>query len=95
MSLAISDFSTVFTVRENPTQTAHPTSRLLLYKGESIRLDPTTRRVQVLTGRAWLTIQEQDIILSDGDELTIPASERNMVVSAVGRVPLALAVWRG
>ncbi|MGL5060642.1 MAG: hypothetical protein ACRC62_11745 [Microcoleus sp.] len=67
--------------------------RIILMKDEVYRLPQTVREIQVLSGIAWLTFGEQDIILQSTEKTSLPPSKNFAVISALNNMPLILAVW--
>jgi hypothetical protein len=67
--------------------------RIILMKDEVYRLPQTHREVQVLSGIAWITLDQQDIILQSSEKTSLPSSKNAVVISALNNVPLILAVW--
>lgn len=67
--------------------------RIILMKDEVYKLPQTHREVQVLSGIAWITIDQQDIILDGSEKVLLPSSKNAAVISALNNVPLILAVW--
>lgn len=67
--------------------------RIILMKDEVYRLSQTHREVQVLSGIAWITLDQQDIILQSSEKTSLPSSKNAAVISALNNVPLILAVY--
>jgi hypothetical protein len=67
--------------------------RIILMKDEVYKLPQTHREIQVLSGIAWITLDEQDIILNSPEKTLLPPSKNPVVISALNNVPLILAVW--
>lgn len=67
--------------------------RIILMKNEVYKLPQTHRQVQVLSGIAWITLDQQDIILQSSEKTSLPSSKNAVVISALNNVPLILAVW--
>jgi len=72
---------------------ANEEDRIILMKDEVYKLPQTHREVQVLSGIAWITLDEQDIILDRSEKTLLPPSKNPVVISALNNVPLILAVW--
>ncbi len=68
--------------------------RLLLYQGELYRLPQAAYEVRVLAGRAWLTMAGQDVFVTPGEPLPLPASKDGVLISALGQRPLILEIYR-
>ena len=68
--------------------------RIILMKDEVYRLPQTVREIQVLSGIAWLTLDQQDIILQSSEKTQLPSSKNFAVISALNNMPLIVAVWR-
>ncbi|MGE5659253.1 MAG: hypothetical protein ACM37W_21880 [Actinomycetota bacterium] len=46
--------------------------------------------MQVLSGTAWITIDQKDIILRSGEKAELPSTKHFAVISALSQVPLIL-----
>ncbi len=68
--------------------------RIILMNNEVYRLPQTHREIQVLSGIAWITIDQQDIILQSHEKASLPPSQNFAVISALNNMPLILAVWQ-
>jgi hypothetical protein len=63
--------------------------RLALLHGEAIRVPKAAARMRVLSGKAWVTFNGEDVLLGSGEGLALPSKPRYApVVSAVGEEPL-------
>lgn len=67
--------------------------RIILMKNEVYRLPQTHRAIQVLSGIAWITVDQQDIILHGVEKISLPPSKNFAVISALSNMPLVVAVW--
>ena len=68
--------------------------RIILMNNEIYRLPRTHREIQVLSGIAWITLDQQDIILHSPEKASLPPSKNFAVISALNNMPLILAVWQ-
>ena len=68
--------------------------RIILMENEVYRLPQTHREIQVLSGIAWITLDQQDIILQSHEKASLPPSKNFAVISALNNMPLILAVWQ-
>lgn len=68
--------------------------RIILMNNEVYRLPQTHREIQVLSGIAWITLDQQDIILQSPEKASLPPSKNFAVISALNNMPLILAVWQ-
>ena len=68
--------------------------RIILMNNEVYRLPQTHREIQVLSGIAWITLDQQDIILQSHEKASLPPSKNFVVISALNNMPLILAVWQ-
>ena len=68
--------------------------RIILMENEVYRLPQTHREIQVLSGIAWITLDQQDIILESPEKASLPPSKNFAVISALNNMPLILAVWQ-
>ena len=75
-----------------PARTNVVILRLLLYQGEVYRLPQAACGLQVLAGRAWLTVAGEDVFVTPGEPLPLPASKDGALISALGRTPLILEI---
>jgi hypothetical protein len=67
-------------------------NRIILMENEVYRLPQTHREIQVLSGIAWITLDQQDIILQSPEKASLPPSKNFAVISALNNMPLILAV---
>lgn len=67
--------------------------RFVLYKNELFQLPPTCQGVQVVSGNAWVSMSEQDIVLSKGEETPLKPSRKSVLVSALGKSPAVVEAW--
>lgn len=67
-----------------------PLYRLMLYKNELIRLPESCRELQVVSGQAWITQADKDIILRSGECAALNPSKDSVLVSALGNKPLIM-----
>ena len=68
--------------------------RIILMENEVYRLPQTHREIQVLSGIAWITLDQQDIILQSPEKASLPPSKNFAVISALNNMPLIMAVWQ-
>ena len=66
--------------------------RIILMNNEVYRLPQTHREIKVLSGIAWITLDQQDIILQSPEKASLPPSRNFAVISALNNMPLILAV---
>ena len=69
-------------------------NRIILMENEVYKLPQTHREIQVLSGSAWITLDQQDIILQSPEKASLPPSKNFAVISALNNMPLILAVWQ-
>ena len=77
-----------------PVSGALEEDRIILMENEVYRLPQTHREIQVLSGIAWITLDQQDIILQSPEKASLPPSKNFAVISALNNMPLILAVWQ-
>ena len=77
-----------------PVSGALEEDRIILMENEVYRLPQTHREIQVLSGTAWITLDQQDIILQSQEKASLPPSKNFAVISALNNMPLILAVWQ-
>ncbi|MCU0546765.1 MAG: hypothetical protein MUE44_32140 [Oscillatoriaceae cyanobacterium Prado104] len=68
--------------------------RIILMNREVYKLPHSVREIQVLSGIAWLTLDQQDIILQNPEKTTLQPSKNAALISALNNMPLVLAIWR-
>ncbi len=64
--------------------------RVMLLKGEVQRVASNYRGLRVRSGRAWVTLRGQDLVLKRGDEIALEGRRESAVVSPLGQTPLIL-----
>ena len=70
--------------------------RLTLMRGEALRLPRNARRLRVLSGKAWVSMRGEDIVLDDCQSLHLAARRQDgPVVSAAGDQALLIELDRG
>jgi hypothetical protein len=78
---------------KNNQASSSPSLRLMLYKNEIFHLPQTCWEIRVLSGCAWLTLAGRDIILTQGDQLSLAKNKDFALVSALGQNPLVFEIW--
>jgi hypothetical protein len=66
--------------------------RVTLLPGQIARLNPRCARVRVVTGTAYISRDQEDIVLQRGEDVTVQRGRYNALISAAGRAPLVLEV---
>ncbi|MEG4516133.1 MULTISPECIES: hypothetical protein [unclassified Microcoleus] len=66
--------------------------RIILKGNEVYRLPQTNQEIQVLSGIAWITLDQQDIILHSQEKASLPPSKNFAVISALNNMPLILTL---
>jgi hypothetical protein len=80
MSASLQDISRNLVVRQSGRGL-----RLALVRGELLRVPRTARRLRVLSGTAWVSLEREDAVLGRGESLVLPRGSRyEAVVSASG-----------
>jgi hypothetical protein len=77
-----------------PVSGALEEDRIILMENEVYRLPQTHREIQVLSGSAWITLDQQDIILQSHEKASLPPSKNFAVISALNNMPLILVAWQ-
>ncbi|AFZ09052.1 hypothetical protein Osc7112_4768 [Oscillatoria nigro-viridis PCC 7112] len=77
-----------------PVSGALEEDRIILMENEVYRLPQTHREIQVLSGTAWITLDQQDIILQSSEKASLPPSKNFALISALNNMPLIMAVWQ-
>jgi hypothetical protein len=68
--------------------------RLVLYKGEVFRLPQRFKEIQILSGRAWLTMNGKDILVEAGQKVSLATGKDIALISTVRDVPVVLEARR-
>jgi len=89
MRFAVTDRSSKEEAAQNPLL------RLMLYAKEVYRLPQTYHAIRVLSGTAWLTINDQDIFLGRDEQVMVPATKAGAIISALGHTPLIFEARSG
>lgn len=79
--------------RQQQTNPAKPVLRLVLRSNEVLRLPPTSQRVQVVLGTAWLTRGGQDVFLQKGEQAWLLNGKDFALVSPLNCAPLIVEVF--
>jgi hypothetical protein len=58
-----------------------------LSAGEVRRLQRTPHTIRLIAGRAWISVNGQDIVLVSGDEVCLAASRYPAVISSLNKRP--------
>jgi hypothetical protein len=77
------------------TESWNRSLRLTLLRGEALRVPRGARRLRVLSGTAWVSLEGEDFVLERCE--SIPLAKRpghEAVVSATGRDPLLFELDR-
>ncbi|MGO8694867.1 MAG: hypothetical protein ACLQMF_14490 [Rectinemataceae bacterium] len=73
----------------------NPTLRLVLLHNEVFLLPRSSRVLQVLSGKAWVSFEGEDRIIESGDSLALSRARNGAVISATGKEALLFEVTRG
>jgi hypothetical protein len=65
----------------------------LVRHNEVFRLPVASRRIEVVAGTAWITVNGRDIFLAAREKLLLPSRRDSALISALGRTPLILEVF--
>ena len=68
-------------------------SQQLIDCNELYQVPDTAVRIRVKSGRGWMTIDGQDIVLTDNQQLTIDPHKTAVLISPLGKKPLLLEQW--
>ncbi len=68
----------------NPAASLLPTLRITLVKGEHMHVPKTATRINVLSGRAWVSLRQMDEIVDEGKKLSLPGTRSNAIISTIG-----------
>jgi hypothetical protein len=58
--------------------------RIVLVQGEALSVPRTLSTVRVLSGKAWISMNGRDVLLSAGEQSDVGRSRNGSVISAVG-----------
>ncbi|MBD1811318.1 hypothetical protein [Microcoleus vaginatus] len=75
-----------------PVSGALEEDRIILMENEVYRLPQTHQEIQVLSGIAWITLDQQDIILHSHEKASLAPSKNFAVISALNNMPLILTL---
>lgn len=78
---------TIFNSRFNKTVSP---CRFTLLAGEIFRIPAMCQEVRVLSGSAWISVAQQDIILTSGEKALLTSNQGLAILSALGKTPLTL-----
>ena len=67
--------------------------RLVLYRKETYRLPQACRKIQVLSGVAWMTVAGEDVFLTQGEKTSFTPG-KGVLISALGDTPLILEIHK-
>lgn len=71
----------------NPVQSLFP-KLLTLKKGQVFRIPSVCQEIHVISGSAWITLAEEDIILQVGEKAFFTFNKDSAILSALGNMPL-------
>lgn len=80
---------TIFNSRFNKTVSP---CKFTLLAGEIFRIPAICQEVRVLSGSAWISVEQQDIILNPGEKALLTSNKGLAILSALGKVPLTLEI---
>jgi hypothetical protein len=68
--------------------------RIIVPAGQTIRLPETIQRFEVISGAAWVTMSEDDIVLQPGETLTVENRPYPVLLSAESKKSLMIECWQ-
>ncbi|PJF35079.1 MAG: hypothetical protein CUN49_12410 [Candidatus Thermofonsia Clade 1 bacterium] len=69
-----------------------PNSEFVLIKNSAYRLPEGVRKVQVVSGYAWISFDGRDLFIGEGESVELPTEmQSSAVISAIDRKPLLIA----
>jgi quercetin dioxygenase-like cupin family protein len=83
--------SMVFSVDDIDFDSDVPPSQRLGAR-EAKRLENKTQVIEVQRGKAWVSLDDEDIVLQPGESVTIRAARHSGVISATGRGSMVFTV---
>lgn len=66
--------------------------RFTLEKNEIFRFPLAYRELKVLSGVAWVTIEQKDLILHSGEKIELKSNKDTALISGLGKMPLVLEI---
>lgn len=88
-------YSVLRNLAKNHLHCAKLLLRLVLYKGEVLRLPEDCKEIRVLSGNAWVTINGKDITVAQGEKRLISPHEDMVLISTLRNTPLVFEAWGG
>jgi hypothetical protein len=68
-----------------PCEKMEGTDSYALEPGQAHKLKRGVRSILVVTGKAWLTFDGEDLVADSCDEVAIPARAGSVIISAAGK----------
>jgi hypothetical protein len=81
-----------FKKESRPHQKSLVAHQFTLKKGELFRVPSGSKELHVLSGKAWITVAGEDIILNSGEKASLASNQGFAILSALGNMPLILEV---
>jgi len=69
-------------------------SRQEINHNELYQIPNTVTKICVKSGRGWVTINGEDVILTECKPFTIEAHQGAVLISSLGKKPLVLETWQ-
>jgi hypothetical protein len=82
-----------FAKLSKPYQKSLVPHHFTLKKGELFRVPSGSKELHVLSGKAWITVAGEDIILNSGEKASLASNQGFAILSALGNMPLILEVF--
>lgn len=82
-----------FKKESRPHQKSLVPHHFTLKKGELFRVPSGSKELHVLSGKAWITVAGEDIILNSGEKASLASNKGFAILSALGSMPLILEVF--
>lgn len=86
-------YSTLRNLAKNHIDCVKLLLRFVLYKDEVLRLPDGCKEIRILSGNAWITINGEDIMLTQGEKRVITPHKDMVLVSTLRDIPLVFEAW--
>lgn len=73
-------------------QSAEPIEIIELGKDETYPLEPQTQIIRVLSGSAWITVNGEDRIVAQGQDMLLKPGKEKVIISSANTRPLVFEI---
>lgn len=81
------------TIRRVPIEDSQRMLSVALRPGELLRVPQDARNLQVLSGDAWISVDERDIVAQQGSRVVLPRTRYPVLVRGLRGQCLLLEAW--